>query len=38
MNNPCPACNAKPGNPCTTPTNTGRRDVKWIHSAREDQS
>lgn len=32
----CPACYAAPGHPCTTPTETGRRDVKWTHSARHD--
>lgn len=31
----CPNCQARPGQPCTAPTNTGRRDVKWFHSARE---
>lgn len=30
----CPACNAKPGQFCTTPTNTGRRDVTWTHVSR----
>jgi hypothetical protein len=32
----CPACNAQPGQKCTTPTNTTRRAVPWIHWARED--
>jgi hypothetical protein len=31
----CPACNAAPGSPCTAPTDTSRRPVGWIHSARE---
>lgn len=31
----CPACNAQPGRPCTQPTNTGRREVSWVHDARE---
>lgn len=31
----CPNCNAKPGEPCSQPTDTGRRDVNWYHSARE---
>lgn len=30
----CPACNAKPGKPCTVPTDTGRRAVNWLHLAR----
>lgn len=32
----CDACNAKPGEPCTSPTNTGRRSVNWYHTTRED--
>lgn len=32
----CPACNAEPHHPCNAPTNTGRRDVKWVHYAREE--
>lgn len=31
----CPACQAPIGEPCTAPTNTGRRVVKWWHEARE---
>lgn len=30
----CPACLAKAGHPCTQPTDTGRRDVAWIHLSR----
>jgi hypothetical protein len=32
----CPACNAQPGKPCTTPTDTGRRAVAWFHYARSE--
>jgi hypothetical protein len=32
----CPACNARIGEPCTAPTNTGRRPVSWTHLARDD--
>lgn len=34
----CPNCQAKPGQPCSTPTDTGRRDVRsdWFHYARRD--
>lgn len=32
----CPNCQAQPGKPCTQPTDTGRRDVRWFHLARED--
>jgi len=32
----CPACNAGPGQKCSAPTDTGRRDVEWVHHARED--
>ena len=31
----CPNCQARPGEPCTQPTNTTRRPVKWFHSGRE---
>lgn len=31
----CPACFARPGEPCHTPTGSGRRDVKWFHLSRE---
>lgn len=30
----CPNCQAKPGEPCTQPTDTGRRPVAFVHSAR----
>lgn len=32
----CPACNALGGMPCTTPTDTGRRPVAWVHNSRAD--
>jgi hypothetical protein len=32
----CPNCQAKPGRPCTQPTNLGRHPVSWFHTARED--
>lgn len=32
----CPACNARPGEPCNAPTDSGRRNVTWHHLARED--
>jgi hypothetical protein len=32
----CPACHALPGDPCTEPTNIGRRRVTWVHNARKD--
>lgn len=31
----CPVCNAQPGQACTTPTDTGRRIVNWVHLSRE---
>lgn len=31
----CPNCNAQPGQPCTQPTDTSRKAVAWVHSARE---
>lgn len=31
----CPVCQAKPFEPCTIPTNTGREPVRWFHLARE---
>ena len=34
-NVPCPACQAPAGEHCTAPTSTGRREVSWVHSARE---
>lgn len=33
----CPNCNAPVGSPCTQPTDTGRRIVRWFHIAREDK-
>jgi hypothetical protein len=32
----CPVCNARPGHPCNAPTDTGRRNVRWYHYAREE--
>lgn len=32
----CPNCQAPQGVSCTRPTITGRRDVSWFHTARED--
>ena len=32
----CPACQAQPGQPCTTPTDTSRKPMKRYHRARED--
>ena len=32
----CPNCQAQPGEPCTQPTDTGRRAVKRPHLARLD--
>lgn len=34
----CPACQAKPGQPCTRPTDTGRVAVNWFHLRREDEA
>jgi hypothetical protein len=31
----CPVCQARPGHPCTQPTDTGRRNVGWVHKTRE---
>lgn len=31
----CPGCFAKPGEPCTAPTDTGRRPTKSFHVSRE---
>ena len=33
----CPACNSSPGEPCTAPTSNSRREVRWIHSARQNE-
>lgn len=30
----CPACFARPGRPCTRPTDTTRVPVSWFHFAR----
>jgi len=35
LSRPCPVCQAKPGEPCTTPTDTGRRPIRGFHLARE---
>lgn len=32
---PCSTCNSGMGEHCTTPTETGRRKVQWVHIARE---
>lgn len=32
----CPACQAPAGEPCTQPTDNGRRVVRWAHLSRED--
>lgn len=32
----CPACLARPGEPCTQATDTGRKPVTWFHVSRED--
>lgn len=32
---PCPVCNARTGQQCTTTTSTGRRPVTWTHLSRE---
>lgn len=34
----CPACQAKPGERCTHPTDTGRREVNWFHLARIEEA
>jgi hypothetical protein len=31
----CPNCHARPGEPCTQPTESGRRNVPWFHLSRE---
>ena len=31
----CTNCHAQPGQPCTQPTDAGRRPVPWFHLARE---
>ena len=35
LNEECPVCNAAPGHPCNVPTDTGRRNVTWVHMRRE---
>lgn len=30
----CPVCQAKAGEKCTAPTNTGRKPVTWLHAGR----
>ena len=32
----CPNCNAAPGEPCTTPSDNGRKPVTYVHFAREE--
>lgn len=32
----CENCNAQAGQPCTQPTDTGRKPVAWVHLIRED--
>lgn len=32
----CENCNAKPGEPCTQPTDTSRKPVAWVHLTREE--
>lgn len=34
----CPVCNAAVGQPCNTPTDPGRRDVRWFHNMRSDRA
>lgn len=34
----CRACGSQIGEPCTAPTDTGRRYVRWFHLLREDDS
>lgn len=34
----CEVCQAKPGEPCTTPTATSRRDVTYFHYRREQDA
>lgn len=31
----CPVCQAQSMMPCTVPTTSGRREVKWFHLDRE---
>lgn len=32
----CPNCQAPATHRCTVPTDTGRKSVRWVHSARVD--
>lgn len=32
----CPVCGAEPNKRCTVPTDTSRKTVWWVHSARHD--
>lgn len=34
----CPNCQAKPGDPCTSPTSTGRNQIKTFHVSRESSA
>lgn len=34
----CPSCGARAGQSCNAPTETGRRDVRWVHLSREDRA
>jgi len=34
---PCPTCLAPAGQPCTAPTDSGRRAVTWVHVTRGEQ-
>lgn len=34
----CEACNARIGQACNAPTDTGRRNVAWFHSMRESRA
>lgn len=31
----CPNCQSKANAKCTQPTESGRKAVRWVHSARE---
>lgn len=33
----CPTCHAPAGKPCSRPTDSGRRDVRWVHVARGEE-
>ena len=34
----CPACFSHPGERCTVPTDTGRRQVSWTHYSRQSRA